>query len=249
MCGRMSLSASPDEVRATFHYQEQPNFPPRYNIAPTQPIAIVRENHEHAPQFGLVRWGLIPPWVKDPREFTLIINARSETAAEKPSFKNALRRRRCLIPANGFYEWRRTGGKAKQAYWVPPADGGVIALAGMWESWMGKDGEEMESAAILTTTANETLAPIHHRMPVVIQPDGFARWLDHSSDSAKEIADLLVPAQPDFFTPIPVSDRVNKVANSDPDVQARVEIDVDQRPEAPRAKSKSATSDEQLDLL
>ncbi|MCB1490446.1 MAG: SOS response-associated peptidase [Rhodobiaceae bacterium] len=250
MCGRFSLTATPDEVRALFGYLDQPNFPPRYNIAPTQPVGIVREDGTGR-RFALVRWGLIPPWVKDPREFTLLINARSETVTEKASFRNAIRRRRCLVPASGFYEWRRTGKPDKQAFWVPPAKGGLVGFAGIWESWMGRDGEELETAAILTAPANATLAPIHHRMPVVIPPEEFGRWLDCSADSAEPVRDLLAAPADDVFAPVPVSDRVNKVANDDADLQSPVEDRRAPEPdeateEAPKPKK---TAGGQMDLF
>ena len=136
---------------ALFRYLEQPNFPPRYNVAPTQPVPIVRMV-EGRREFALVRWGLIPAWVKDPRAFSLIINARGESVLDKPAFKNAMKYRRCLVPADGFFEWKREG-ERKQPYFVRRKGGGPMAFAGLWESWMGPNGEEQETAAIVTTTA------------------------------------------------------------------------------------------------
>ncbi len=241
MCGRFGLLASPEEVRALFGYVDQPNFPPRYNIAPTQPVAVVRlENGER--RFALVRWGLIPSWVKDPRDFSLLFNARSETVAEKASFRNAIRRRRCLVPASGFYEWQRVSKTEKRAYWVPPAAGGVIAFAGIWESWMGRDGEEIETMAILTAASSPEMAEIHPRTPVVIPPEDFDRWLDCSSDDIRPIADLLKAPDDGFFAPVRVSDRVNSVANDDAG-----NLTPFQEPET-AAVSPQSTKD-QLDLL
>ena len=176
MCGRYILISSPEAIRALFAYLEQPNFPPRYNVAPAQPVPIVRivEGQCH---FALVRWGLLPSWVKDPKAFALLINARGETAGEKPAFRAALRRRRCLFPADGFYEWKKDG-EHKRPHLIRPKSGGPIAFAGLWETWTGPNGEEMETAAIVTTAANRTLAPIHDRMPVIVPPDGFDLWLD-----------------------------------------------------------------------
>jgi putative SOS response-associated peptidase YedK len=168
MCGRYLLDTTPAALRAFFAYAEQPNFPARCNVAPTQPIPIVRLM-EGKRQFALVRWGLIPAWVKDPRGFGLLINARGESVNDKPAFKNAMKRRRCLIPADGFYEWREGGGN-KRPYVVRPRAGGPIAFAGLWECWMGPNGEELETAAIVTTEANRTLRAIHHRMPVIWRP-------------------------------------------------------------------------------
>jgi putative SOS response-associated peptidase YedK len=191
MCGRYLIISSPEAIRRFFQYPEQPNFPARYNVAPTQPIPIVRIA-EGRRQFVLVRWGLIPAWVKDPREFSLLINARGESVNDKPAFCNAMKRRRCLIPADGFYEWKDEGGR-KRPYVVRPRSGGPIAFAGLWESWMGPNGEEMETAAIITTEASRDVAHIHHRMPVVVPPDAFDLWLDPHVD-AETAAALIVPA-------------------------------------------------------
>ncbi len=223
MCGRFALTASPEEVRALFGYLDQPNFPPRYNIAPTQPIAIVRQEGDRR-RFVLVRWGLVPGWVKDPASFTLLLNARAETAAEKPSFRNAMRHRRCLIPASGFYEWRRPEGGPKQPYWISPKGGGLVAFAGLWEDWSDPDGGEIETGAILTVDANKTIGEIHHRMPAVIAKENFADWLDTGRVLAKEAAKMLAPAPEDLFEAIPVSTRVNAARDDDPGLQAQVPL-------------------------
>src|SRR6185436_20500126 len=157
MCGRYAITSAPEAIRRLFGYPEQPNFPPRYNVAPTQPVPIVRVV-EGKRQFALVRWGLIPPWVKDPRAFSLLFNARGESVNEKPAFKNAMKRRRCLFPADGFYEWKMEGGRKRPFVARPKADGpmagGPVAFAGVWENWIGPNGEELETAAIVTTEAN-----------------------------------------------------------------------------------------------
>src|SRR5215470_18252619 len=158
MCGRYLITSAPEAFRRLFGYPEQPNFPLRYNVAPTQPVPIVRVV-EGARQFALVRWGLIPPWVEDPRNFSLLINARGESVNDKPAFRNAMRRRRCLFPADGSYEWRQLG-RDRRPFFVRSRTGGPIAFAGLWETWMGPNGEEMETAAIVTTAANRTLAAI-----------------------------------------------------------------------------------------
>jgi len=154
MCGRYLITSSLEAFRRLFGYLEQPNFPPRYNVAPTQPIPVVRIV-EGRRQFALVRWGLIPPWVKDPRKFTLLINARAESVNDKPAFRYPMRRRRCLVPADGFYEWKDEGGR-KRPFCVRPRDGEPIAFAGLWETWIGPNGEELETAAIITTNASRT---------------------------------------------------------------------------------------------
>jgi putative SOS response-associated peptidase YedK len=214
MCGRYTIIATPELLRALFGYDEQPNFPPRYNIAPTQPIPVVRliNGKRH---FALVRWGLLPSWVKDPKKFTLLINARGETLSEKPAYRAAMKRRRCLIPADGFYEWK-AGTPRKQPYFIRAKSGDPIAFAGLWETWTGPNGEELETAVIVTTQANETLAPIHDRMPVIVPPDQFDLWLDNSSEDISAASALIKPAPENFLQAFAVSTDVNRVANDNP---------------------------------
>ena len=157
-------------------------------MAPTQPVPIVRLV-EGKRQFALVRWGLIPPWVKDPRLPRLLINARGESVNDKPAFRNAMKRRRCLFPADGFYEWKEEGGR-KRPYVVRPKDGGPIAFAGLWETWMGPNGEEMETAAIVTTDPD--VSAMHDRMPVIVPPDAFDFWLDGANVDATTAAALIM---------------------------------------------------------
>ena len=218
----------PRELQEAFGLMQVEDFRPRYNIAPTQPILIVvngpvrpEGSNEPRRRALLVRWGLLPGWVKDPKDFPLLINARSETAAEKAVFRAAMRHRRVLIPASGFYEWRRASGKAAkpQAYWVRPRHGGIVAFGGLMETYMSVDGSELDTAAILTTAANDTLAPIHDRMPVVIEPKDRDRWLDTTGHESRDVADLLRPVGGDYFEAVPVSDRVNAAANQGPDLQ------------------------------
>lgn len=233
MCGRFSLTADPKEVGELFGLPELEHFPARYNIAPTQPVLVVASGEAGAPGSNLperravlVRWGLTPGWVKDPRDFPLLINARAETAAEKASFRAAMRHRRVLVPASGFYEWHRPSKKseeAAQAYWIRPKRGGVIAFAGLMETWSSTDGSEIDTGAILTVGANAMMAHVHERMPVVIEPEDFARWLDCRTQEPRDVADLLVSPSENFFEAIPVSDKVNAVRNVGPDLQERVE--------------------------
>lgn len=213
MCGRYLITSTPEAMRTLFKYREQPNFPPRYNVAPTQPIPIVRL-YEGERQFALVRWGLIPAWVKDPKTFSLILQARSDSVVDKPSFRNAMKRRRCLIPADGFYEWNEAT-NPRRPYIVRPRDGKPVAFAGLWEAWTGPNGEEMETAAVITCEANRMLAPIHHRMPVVISPEAFDFWLDPKVD-AQTAAALLVPAPENLFEAWEISRDVNRVTNDHP---------------------------------
>jgi putative SOS response-associated peptidase YedK len=235
MCGRYLITTAPEAMRRLFRYPEQPNFPARYNVAPTQPIPIVRltEGERH---FALVRWGLIPAWVKDPKAFSLILQARSDSVIDKPSFRNAMKRRRCLIPADGFYEWNEDS-TPRRPYVVRPRDGGPVAFAGLWECWMGPNGEELETAAIITTDANRALHPIHHRMPVVVPPDAFDFWLDCAKVDALTAAALLVPAPDDLFEAYEISSAVNRVAN---DTAALLQPVTDEQIAAQAASEKSA---------
>src|SRR5262249_34412785 len=220
MCGRYLITSNPEALRRLFRYLEQPNFPPRYNIAPTQPIPIVRiaEGERH---FALLRWGLIPSWVKDPRAFSLLINARGESVNDKPAYRMAMKRRRCLIPADGFYEWKSEGGQ-KRPYVIRPKDGQPLAFAGLWETWMGPNGEEMETAAIVTTRANRDIAHLHDRMPVIVPPDTFDFWLDCNNVDALAASAVLVSARPGSLEAYEVSTAVNHAANDNPALLERV---------------------------
>jgi len=214
MCGRYAVTSAPEAIRMLFGYAEQPDFPPRYNVAPSQPIAIVRQV-EGKRSFVLVRWGLLPSWVKDPKNFNLQINARGESLTEKRAFQAAVKRRRCLIPANGFYDWKAVGGR-KQPYYVRAKSGEPLAFAGLWETWTGPNGEELETATIVTTRANDMLAGIHDRMPVVVPPDAFDLWLDCENVDAKTAAVLIAPAPEDLLEAYEVSLDVNRAANDNP---------------------------------
>jgi putative SOS response-associated peptidase YedK len=198
MCGRYSVTHSPKETLDLFQYLEQPNFPPRRNVSPSEPIAIVRIDQDQR-HFALVRWGLIPSWVKEIKPSKPLINARAETVLEKASFRNAMKRRRCLIPVSGFYEWKGDVPGKKQAYYIHRPDHGLFAFAGLWEHWLGPDGSELETAAIITTESNRTIADIHNRMPVVIMPEDFDTWLNASETDAAMAAKLLRPAPEDYF--------------------------------------------------
>lgn len=221
MCGRFSLTATPEQVAALLGLIRLDPFPPRYNIAPTQPVLMVVNGPDHARAGVLVRWGLVPAWVKDPADFTLLINARSETAATKPSFRNAFRHRRTLVPASGFYEWRRPADpKApRQAYWVRPRDGGIVTFAGLMETWSSADGGEIDTGCILTTAANERFSQIHHRLPLVIRQQDHEQWLDCLNNEPRHLSNLMRPVDDDYFEAVPIGDAVNKVANTGAEVQ------------------------------
>lgn len=193
MCSRYSFTSPPEAVRRLFRTGNALEFPPRLSIAPTEPVVIVRNRFNGEREMALVRWGLIPPWVKDVREFSTLINARAETITEKPSFRGAIRHRRCLVPADGYYEW--TGpARAKTPHLIRPAgDETLMAMAGIWEHWVGADGSELETMAIVTTDANADCAQIHDRMPLILAPEHFDLWLDVSPGSAEPILPLLQP--------------------------------------------------------
>jgi len=211
MCGRYELHAHPAAIALAFGLAAPPDLAPRYNIAPMQQVPIVRINAHGARELALVRWGLVPRWSKDPSIGARMINARGETVRDKPAFRTAYRRHRCLLPASGFYEWQaREGGK--QPMHIAMADGAPFAFAGVAERWLGPDGEPLDTCAIVTTEANALLAPVHERMPVIVAPADYARWLD---PTIPDPADLIAPHDPDAMRYAPVSARVNSVRNDD----------------------------------
>ena len=220
MCGRYAVTLPPDSYRALFDYREQPNFPPRFNVAPTQPVAIVTADRGGR-HFRLVRWGFLPGWVRDPKDFPLLFNARGETLDAKATFRNALRRRRCIFLADGFYEWQRRG-RDKQPFLVRMRDRGPMPLAGLWETYSDPSGGEIDTAAIVTTDANGLLAGIHDRMPVILSREGIAPWLDVETVGGPEALRLVRPCPEDWLDIGPVGSRVNSVANDDADLQTPV---------------------------
>ncbi|MFC0239406.1 SOS response-associated peptidase [Rhodopseudomonas telluris] len=214
MCGRFVITSAPAAIREAFAYVDQPNFPARYNIAPTQPIPVVILDGG-ARRFRLMRWGFLPSWVKDPKAFALVINARAETVFEKPAFRNAIRRRRCLVPTDGYYEWRAIGSR-KQPYFIQPQGGGPIGFAGVWETWVGSNGEELDTVAIVTTAAEGRMTELHDRVPVTIAPDDYACWLDADETDVEGVAGLLRSPPDGLFVWCAVSSAVNRVANDNP---------------------------------
>jgi putative SOS response-associated peptidase YedK len=213
MCGRFSLTSSSAVIAEIFHALNVPELlPARYNIAPSQDIAAVRQGASER-EFAWLRWGLIPPWAKDKK--LAPINAMAETAATKPMFRSAFKRRRCLIPADGWYEWQATGGTHKRPYFFGAKDGKPLALAGLWESWE-HEGESLETCAILTTDANEVAAPVHNRMPVILPAEAHADWLDPANQDAASLQDLLRPFPADLLFARRVSTYVNNVKNQGP---------------------------------
>jgi putative SOS response-associated peptidase YedK len=228
MCGRYAITLPPEAVRAFFDYIDQPNFPPRYNIAPTQPIPIVvaePRSEGRRRRFLLARWGFLPGFVRDPKAFPLLINARAETLADKASFRPALKRRRCLVIADGFYEWRRMAAdkaSPKRPYLIRPAGGGPMGLAGLFETWSEPGGGEIDTACIITTTANRLMAEVHERMPAIIPHGAFSAWLDTDGVTAEEAVDLLRPAPEPSLELIEIGPAVNRVANDNESVQTAI---------------------------
>jgi putative SOS response-associated peptidase YedK len=214
MCGRYTLASPTERLAEEFGVDASSiELSPNYNVAPTQGVAAVLEEAGHR-RLEVLRWGLIPPWADDPGIGSRMINARSETAPGKPSFRRAFRERRCLIPADGFYEWQRTNG-AKQPYYIHMEDGRPFAFAGLWESW-SKGGEgEVRTCTILTTGANALVGEVHDRMPVILAHDAYDVWLDPASER-DELTGLLAPYPEDEMEAYPVSRFVNSPSNNDP---------------------------------
>jgi putative SOS response-associated peptidase YedK len=219
MCGRFALFAMPEDLARHFGVSiEDVALPPRYNVAPTQTIPVVRA----APagrQLVPVHWGLVPSWAEDAAMGSRMINARAETVTEKPAFRVAFRSRRCLIPASGFYEWHAQG-RGKQPHFIRRADGGLLAFAGLWERWQPPERPALESCAILTTTANELMRPIHDRMPVILGPDDLPGWLGQAPAAPDALRALLRPCPAELLVAYPVSTYVNAPAHEGPEATA-----------------------------
>ena len=217
MCGRFTLRAPASVVAEQFSIFELPSWKARYNIAPSQPVAVVRSADAAAGKRELawLRWGLIPGWATDPSIGNRLINARAETAADKPAFRAALRRRRCLIVADGFYEWQRTG-KTRQPYLIAMRDSRPFAFAGLWETWEGSQHSAIESCTILTTMANDLVRPIHDRMPAIVDAADYALWLDPAASAPEKLSPVLRPYPAEAMTSHPVSPWVNSPTHEDP---------------------------------
>ncbi len=216
MCGRYTLKTTPELLAEQYDIQSLPPLQARYNIAPGQQVLAVRISPEglHR-EGGLFLWGLIPSWAKDHRLGNRTINARAETVGQKPSFRGPFRHRRCLVVADGFYEWQREG-RAKQPFYFRMKDGGPFGFAGLWDRWQGPDGATVESCTLLTTEPNALLGPIHHRMPVIIDPQHYADWLDPEAWQQDRLQPLLRPYPAEKMIGFPVTLRVNNPRNDDP---------------------------------
>lgn len=215
MCGRFVADFSLEMLQEIYNLSSVPELPPRYNIAPSQDVAAVREVSGGRELVSL-HWGLVPYWAKDVNIGYKLINARSETAHEKPSFREALHHRRCVIPASGFYEWQQQV-KQKIPHYIYPHDGGLLSFAGLWESWQAPDGEPLQSCTILTTSANELLATLHDRMPVILQLNDLDRWLDPRITDPRQLNDLLRPCPAELLSEFAVATLVNKPGFDSPD--------------------------------
>jgi putative SOS response-associated peptidase YedK len=226
MCGRFAITSTPEAAKTFLGYVDQPNFPARYNIAPSQPVPIIRQmrgpSGAQQRRFNLARWGFLPDFVKDPKGFPLLINARSETLLQKASFKNAIKRRRCLFLADCFYEWRAAPKPfPAQPFLIKRQDQMPMAFAGLWETWVGPNGEEVDTACIVTTAANGATAALHHRLPAILEPESFDLWLDVTTEKVDDVLRLLRPPENDVLDFYEIGPAINKVANDSADVQEK----------------------------
>jgi len=216
MCGRFTLTVSARLLADLFDIDNMPDVHPRYNIAPTQPVVIIRTSADDAREAASVHWGLIPSWAKDRKIGARMINARGETVASKPSFRNAVRKRRCLIPADGFYEWQKLGDR-KQPHHIRFTDRRPFAFAGLWERWQENEKKSVDSCTIITTTPNELVAKIHDRMPVILNPKDHGEWLEPNQLAGSRLDELLTPHPPDEMEAIAVSPMVGNPRNEVPE--------------------------------
>jgi len=223
VCGRYTFVAEPEDLTELFGLLDVPELPPRYNIAPTQPVPVVRQDARGQRHMDWMRWGLIPSWSKDPSAGARMINARAETVIEKPAYRTAFRRRRCLLPARGFYEWKRVGSR-KQPYFIHLRGGELFAFAGLFEHWQSPEGDEIDSCTILTIDSNELVRTIHHRMPVILPPEDYDLWLDPEVQDPERLKPLLRALSADAMEAYPVSTHVNSPAHDDPMCIERVQL-------------------------
>ena len=234
MCGRYELHSHPAAIALAFGLAQPPDVHPRYNIAPMTDVGIVRVSAVGQREFVRVRWGLVPRWAKDTAIGNKMINARGETIAEKPSFRMAYRRHRCLIPADGFYEWATLAARdapRKQPMHIGMKDASLFAFGGLYERWLSPDGDVLDTCTIVTTAANELLKPVHERMPMIVAPRDYARWIDPAN---ADVADLIAPYPSAEMAFYPVSPRVNNVKHDDAKlIEAAEPMTVDSEPEHP----------------
>jgi putative SOS response-associated peptidase YedK len=224
-CGRYRLSRRKQLVEEQFDTTDwQDDWSPRFNVAPTQPVPVIRQHpKEPVRQLSLMKWGLIPHWAKDASIASSTINAKSETAATKPAFRDPLKFRRCLIPADGFYEWKRNGA-SRQPFCFEVSDGGLFAFAGLWDGWRNPEGQWIKTCSILTTVPNAVTATVHDRMPVILHPDSYDLWLNPGTSDVQVVSDLLKPYDARLMRCYPVSTRINHVANDDEECSTPAEL-------------------------
>ncbi|HRQ23236.1 MAG TPA: SOS response-associated peptidase [Anaerolineales bacterium] len=217
MCGRFTLTVDPSELKEAFEHCTFPSqFVPRFNIAPTQPVLAIPNDAKNAADFFV--WGLIPSWAKDPSVGNKLINARGETVAEKPSFRASFKNKRCLILADGFYEWKATPGtKTKTPYFIHMKDRGVFAFAGLWDEWHSPDGGSLRTCTIITTEPNDLMSALHNRMPVILDAKDYDRWLDPAPQTPENLLPLIKPFPADRMSAYAVSTLVNKPGNDRPE--------------------------------
>lgn len=239
MCGRFTLTVKVSELASVLGFEGDPGpppdpemAPPRFNVAPTQPVLIVREGSDGVRRAAWAKWGLIPRGAKDPRVGARLINARAETVFEQPAFRSAARSRRCLVPTDGFLEWKKVG-KRKQPYHARAPDGGVYAMAGIWSTWRSPEGEEIDTCSVITTEPNGPVSKLHDRMPVILPPEQYDLWLSPEEVAREELSRLLVAAPDDALVLVPVSQRVNSVKHDDPECLEPVEVEGEAPPERP----------------
>lgn len=230
MCGRFVLTTQVELLEEHFAAFTEVEVAARYNIAPTQPVLVVREQKvgpegQHQRWIDFVRWGLVPSWADDIKIGNRMVNARSESADTRQAFRGAMRYRRCVLPADGFYEWKKLPDGTKQPYLVQMASGEPMGMAGLWEAWQDPEGNELESCTILTTTANELVRELHDRMPVILEPADYAVWLDPDLTDPKQVKRLLRPVAAERLTMRPVSKRVNSPRNEGPGCVERIADD------------------------
>jgi putative SOS response-associated peptidase YedK len=217
MCGRFVQYSDPEIYARHFDTPTLFDVEPRYNLAPTQPVLVVRKTKAGTRELVPLRWGLIPSWSKGPESGYSMINARAETVDSKPAYRTAFKHRRCLIPTEGFYEWKKEG-RTKTPFLVRRKDGEPFAMAGLWERWHGKDGETIESCTIIVTEANALVQELHDRMPVILAPEDYAAWLDPENKDAEGLRKMLRPAEPKAWALREVSRKVNSPKNDSPDL-------------------------------
>jgi putative SOS response-associated peptidase YedK len=222
MCGRFTQTFSSSEIESAFNLANVSSLEPKYNIAPTQQVATILQT-DRSRTFKMLRWGLIPSWAKEPKMGAKLINARAETVAEKPSFRSAFQRRRCLILASGFYEWQQLEDR-KQPFYIQQKDSQPFAFAGLWSTWQPIDGETMNTCTIITTEANELMQPIHERMPVILESENYDLWLDPTVQKPEFLQTLLKPLETDLLKTYPVSTKVNNPRNDGSECLESIEV-------------------------